>query len=73
MAAFTCGILGPHTCLVITLGLLVSYLAEKELYTRETCILEGGSTLSPDIKNIYRMSRNRFIVIIHGAGNSLVA
>jgi len=63
MAAFTSGILGPHKRPVTNLGLLVSYLVEKELYTRGTCILEGGSALSPDIQNIYRMSGNRFIIM----------
>lgn len=39
MAAFSSGILGPQEHAVTTLGLQVSYLAEKELYARGTSIL----------------------------------
>lgn len=35
--------------------------------------MEGGSTLSPDIQNIYRMCGRKFIIIIWGAESSLVA
>lgn len=73
MAAFSSGILCRHEHEVTTLGLSVSYLAEKELYTRGTSILEGGSTLSPDIQNVYRMCESKFIIIIQGAESNLVA
>lgn len=35
--------------------------------------MEGGSTLSPDIQNIYRTCGRKFIIIIWRAESSLVA
>lgn len=73
MTVFSSGIPCPHEHAVTTLGLLVSYLAEKELYTRGTSVLEEGSTLSPDIQKFYRMCGSMFIIILQRAENSLVA
>lgn len=73
MAAFSSGILGPHEHTVTTLGLSVFYLAERDLYTRGNCIIKGGSTLSPDIQNIYKICKSKLIIIIQGVESSLVA
>lgn len=73
IAAFSSGALGPHEHAVTTVGLLFFYLAERELYARGNYILEGGSTLSPDIQNIYKICRSKLIIIIQGVESSLVA